>query len=84
LFAWSRAQDRTRRRQGKYQSMHQVVDAVKRATDVIAEIRAARCVLSAGIEQINRAMSQYAAPARVAHATRPVADKVPAGSRRAA
>jgi len=40
------------------ESMAQVVDSVKRVTDVISEIEAASREQSAGIEQINRAMSQ--------------------------
>lgn len=40
------------------QSMAQVVDSVRRVTDVISEIEAASREQSAGIEQINRAMSQ--------------------------
>lgn len=40
------------------QSMNQVVDSVKRVTDVIAEIETASREQSSGIEQINRAMTQ--------------------------
>jgi aerotaxis receptor len=40
------------------QSMGQVVDSVKRVTQVIAEIETASCEQAAGIEQINKAMSQ--------------------------
>lgn len=40
------------------ESMAQVVDSVRRVTDVISEIEAASREQSAGIEQINRAMSQ--------------------------